>query len=157
MKASRLGSAGPQWDELDPDGIGAKTTGGRLNHIDTPMVYASSSIALAVLETVVYTNGRRFSLNRFVVEVDIPDSLFRGRRVVSPPPPDAWDSVPESFKTKDFGSAWVAARRELILDVSSVIISQERNYLLNPLHESRRSVRAKNLGRFVYDAPLLGF
>ena len=157
MKAYRLGSAGPQWDELDLDGIGAKTTGGRWNHIDTPMVYASSSIALAVLETVVHTNARRFPLNRFVVEVDIPDSLFRGRRVVSPPPPDAWDSVPESFKTKDFGSAWVAARRELILDVPSLIIPQERNYLLNPLHESRRTVRTKNLGRFVYDARLLGF
>lgn len=57
---------------------------GRWNHIDPPMVYASSSIALAVLETLVHTNARRFPLNRFVIEVDIPDSLFRGRRVLSP-------------------------------------------------------------------------
>jgi RES domain-containing protein len=146
----RLASAGA-WDELDLTGAAAKAVGGRWNHVGTPMVYAASTIALAALETIVHLGAVAAPLNRYVIALDIPDAFFRRRQVVSPPPPDAWDAIPPSYKSKDFGSAWVRAAGSLLLDVPSVIVPQERNVLLNPLHPGIERVVARNLGRFLYD------
>jgi RES domain-containing protein len=155
MRVYRIASAGPEWDELDLEGRGARATGGRWNHKDAPALYASSSIALAVLETIVHINAGWFPLNRYVVEIDIPAAYFRRRLIVQPPPPEAWDSIPESFKTKDFGTDWVLGRSTLVMDVPSVIVPRERNVILNPLHAGMRQVKARNLGRFAYDTRLL--
>jgi hypothetical protein len=65
-----------------------------------------------------------------------------------------WDSVPASFKSRAYGSEWVDKKFRLVLDVPSVIVPQERNYLLNPLHKGIAKVKATNLGRFSYDPRL---
>jgi RES domain-containing protein len=118
------------------------------------MMYASSSIALSVLETIVHLGATRMVFNRYLVAIDIPADLYRRREVVKEPP-EAWDSIPASFKSKQFGSEWVTAKRGLLLDVPSVIVPHERNVLINPLHSGLARLRATNLGRFVYD-PRLG-
>jgi RES domain-containing protein len=41
----------------DLSGKGAEKTGGRWNRRDTPVIYASGSIALAYLETIVHLSG----------------------------------------------------------------------------------------------------
>lgn len=150
----RLASAGPDWDECDLTGQAAKAVGGRWNDVGTPMVYAASSIALAVLETVVHLGAGGMVFNRYLVAIDIPAELYR-RREVMKHPPEAWDSVPPSFKSKQLGSAWVRSGRSLLLDVPSVVVPQERNLLVNPLHADIGRLKASNLGRFVYD-PRLG-
>lgn len=156
MKLYRIAAAAPDWDELDLTGAAAKATGGRWNHIDVPVIYASSSIALAAMETIVHFGAGSFRLNRFVVEIDVPAPQFSRRITVHAPPPDAWDSIPESFKSKDFGSNWAHSKKSLVLDLPSVVIPLERNYVLNPAHRGIERVKAKNLGRFAYDARLMG-
>ena len=151
----RIASASADWDEMDLSGAGAKATGGRWNRKGVPMVYTSSSIALAALEMIVHLGADAFSLNRYVIEIKIPDDEFAGRLVLKPPPPDAWDSIPESYKSKDFGSAWVASASHLVLDVPSAIVPWERNLLLNPVHPASKALKATNLGKFVYDLRLL--
>jgi len=154
MLVYRLGAAGPDWDEMDLAGKGAAHSGGRWNQPGVPVVYTSSSIALAVLETVVHLRAGLFPANRYVIEIEVPSAFFARRQKVNPPPPDAWDSIPESLKTKDFGSAWASFAGTLVLDVPSVIVPRERNYLLNPTHPGIKKVKARNLGRFTYDTRL---
>lgn len=153
--AYRIACARAEWDEMDLSGAGAKATGGRWNRKGVPMVYASSSIALAALETIVHLGADAFPLDRYVIEIKIPDDEFAARLVLKPPPPDAWDSIPESYKSKDFGSAWLASATHLVLDVPSVIVPWERNLLLNPAHPGSKALKASNLGKFLYDLRLL--
>jgi RES domain-containing protein len=128
--------------------------GGRWNNVGVPMMYAASSVALAVLETIVHLGATRMVFNRYLVAIEIPADIYRRREVVEKPP-EAWDSIPASFKSKQFGSDWVATKRTLLLDVPSVIVPLERNILINPLHPDLHRLKATGLGRFVYD-PRLG-
>jgi RES domain-containing protein len=116
------------------------------------MVYSSSSIALAVLETIVHLGAGVFPMNRYIIEIQIPDDEFVKRQIVGGTNlPDAWDSFPASFKSKEFGTNWVNRNTELVMQVPSAIVPLESNFLLNPLHSGITNVRAKNLGKYVYD------
>jgi RES domain-containing protein len=48
-------------------------------------------------------------------------------------PPD-WDLEPPTDSTKSIGDAWVSAASSPVLSVPSVIVPEERNYILNPNH-----------------------
>jgi len=148
----RIGTAGPSWDEADLEGNGSKATGGRWNNTGTPMVYGSSSIALAVLETIVHLGAGLFPMNRYIIAVHVPDDEFEKRKVVGGADlPDAWDSHPASFKSMEFGTKWINLNRELVMQVPSAIVPLESNFLLNPRNSVMTKVRAKNLGKYVYD------
>jgi RES domain len=49
-------------------------------------------------------------------------------------PPD-WDFEPPTDSTKSIGDAWVSAASSPVLSVPSVIVPEERNYILNPGHD----------------------
>ena len=55
----RIASQGLTWKANDLSGNGAALSPGRWNSLDRPIVYSSSSIALACLETVVQRLGQR--------------------------------------------------------------------------------------------------
>lgn len=153
----RIAAAHPRRDELDLSGAGAKASGGRWNSVGVPMVYTASSIALAALETIVHVGAGLFPMNRYVIEIEIPDAEFARRKIAQPKDlPAAWDSNPASYKTAEYGDAWIRAGRELALAVPSVIVPLEKNFLLNPAYAGMSRVKAKNLGRYVYDPRTLG-
>jgi len=107
---------------------------------------------LAVLETVVHLGAGIFPMNRYIVAIDIPDAEFDARIVVRGVDlPAAWNSNPASFKSKDFGSNWIGTKAELVLEVPSVIVPDESNYLINPLHKDAGKITAKNRGQYIYD------
>jgi RES domain-containing protein len=153
----RIATAGPQWDELDLRGLGAKAAGGRWNSVGVPMLYTASSVALAVLETVVHLGAGIFPMNRYVIEIEILEAEFNKQKVPTLTElPTAWNASPASYKSAEFGDAWARAARQLVLAVPSVVVPLERNYLLNPAHPGMAKVKARNLGRYVYDARTLG-
>lgn len=49
-------------------------------------------------------------------------------------PPDR-DLEPLTDSTKSIGDAWVSAAGNPVLSVPSVIVPEERNYILNPGHD----------------------
>jgi RES domain-containing protein len=153
----RIAAAGPAWDELDLQGLGAKTVGGRWNSVGVAMVYTASSIALAALETVVHLGAGVFPMNRYIVGIEIPEPEFAKKKVAADADlPPAWNSNPASFKSAAFGDKWARAGAELVLSVPSVIVPLERNYLLNPNHPAMAGVKARNLGKYIYDTRTLG-
>ena len=78
----RMGADTPTYEADDLSGKGAETTGGRWNRVGTPVLYTASSASLACLETVVHLNGGGLPLNRFLVEIDVPDDVWAAREVL---------------------------------------------------------------------------
>lgn len=68
----RIAADTPRYTADDLSGIGAKFTGGRWNSKGVPMVYCSTSIALATLATVHYLRAGTLPFNRFLVRIEVP-------------------------------------------------------------------------------------
>ena len=67
----------------DLSGAGAKATGGRWNAVGLAVVYTSQTRALACLETVVHLNAGGLPLNRYLVEITIPDDLWTSAQMTT--------------------------------------------------------------------------
>jgi RES domain-containing protein len=48
--------------------------------------------------------------------------------------PDDWTRYPATYVTKLLGDKWAKDKQSVVLKVPSVIIPEEFNYLINPLH-----------------------
>lgn len=145
----RIGTEALQYGANDLSGNGARHTGGRWNSEGVPMIYASSSIALAMLETLVHVDGEGLPFNRFLVRIDLPDAAWHGREVLDPP--GGWDAIPAGVTSRGTGNAWCAGLRSLLLAVPSVLVPEERNVLINPRHPDCRLLTATTLRRLAYD------
>lgn len=140
----------------DLSGKGAETTGGRWNRKGAAMLYCSSTIALACLETIVHlAGGGALPLNRYLVSILIPPSAWRARTVLETTGHIGWDSEPPGIVSLDWGNDWVGSQRSLVAEVPSAIISEESNVLINPRHRDARRLQARKIRSWIYD-PRLG-
>ena len=79
----RIAVDAPDYGSDDLSGKGAEKTGGRWNRKGTPVIYASGSIALSFLETLVHLAGPQpLPLNRYLVKIDIPAAVWKARKKV---------------------------------------------------------------------------
>lgn len=120
------------------DGEGARLYGGRWNFVSVPMVYAASNRALALLELLVHlTPAARM---KYVwISLDFDKSLMR--RLDERLLPADWAAFPPANATRHLGTHWAEEKTSVVLEVPSVIVPQESNYLLNPLHPEFRRVQ----------------
>ena len=148
----RIATDTPAYEAHDLSGAGAKATGGRWNEAGTAMVYASDSRALACLETVVHLNAGGLPLNRYLVEVTIPDDVFVRARTETPASlPVGWEAEPAGRVSIRFGTAWARSGGSALLVVPSVIVPEECNVLINPAHSDSARIVAVKRRRWVYD------
>lgn len=150
----RIATDTPDYTADDQSGAGAKATGGRWNHVGVPVLYCSSSIALACLETVVYLNCSALPLNRYLVEVLVPTGVWRAAEVFDFSAHVGWDAVPYGKVSLEAGTQWVRSGRGLLLKVPSVIIPEEQNILINPQHLGLAKLTFKKIRKWTYDARL---
>lgn len=140
-------------DELG--GRGAEATGGRWNRPGHPVVYASTTIALACLETIVHLRAGGLPMNRYLVEVRVPVKTWDARQVLDRPSlPVGWDALPEGRVSLDLGDRWLATGVSALLLVPSVIVPEEHNALINPAHPQARGITARKLRKWLYDPRL---
>ena len=76
----RIATATKSYEADDLSGAGAKHTGGRWNAEGDPLVYTSEAQALACLETMVHLNAGGLPLNRYLVSVTIPATVWADAR-----------------------------------------------------------------------------
>lgn len=133
-------------------GEGAALFGGRWNSPDVRIVYVSATKALAALENLVHLNPpMAFKYVAFHLEFDaslvreINPANLRKNWAVHPPPP----------ATQKIGDEWVHSASSAILQVPSVIISGEWNYLLNPAHPDFKKIRIGKPEPFTFDRRLM--
>ena len=151
----RIAADTPTYQADDMTGAGAKDTGGRWNSKGNAMVYASESRALACLETVVHFGAGSLPLNRYLVQINISDNIWKGREILDvKSAPVGWDALPEGMASLQFGDKWLTSARTAVLLVPSIISPEEHNILINPAHPAATSIRATKIRKWVYDARL---
>ena len=95
MIAWRIATDAPAYVATDLAGEGARITGGRWNSKGMALLYASSTIALTVLETVVHLSSGGLPLNRYLVRIDIPDGIWAEREEIDHEnAAPGWDALP---------------------------------------------------------------
>ena len=146
----RIAVEAPAYAADDLSGIGAKLTGGRWNSIGTPMLYCSANIALATLETLSFIRTGSLPFNRYLVRIEVPDPVWDMREALSPLPA-AWDAIPSGLTSRRAGDQWIAGGRSPLLAVPSVIVPDEFNVLINPLHAAAAGIVATTVKRWGYD------
>ena len=151
----RIGVDTPAYEADDLSGKGAEITGGRWNEKGAAVVYAAESRSLACLETLVHLAAGGLPLNRYLVEISIPDSVWAGaQRETVASLPVGWDAEPASRTSIRFGTAWLRSRRSAVLVLPSVLVAEECCVLLNPAHPDSARIRAVKSRRWLYDPRL---
>ncbi|MCQ8277361.1 RES family NAD+ phosphorylase [Acetobacteraceae bacterium KSS8] len=154
--AFRIATDARTYPADDLSGAGAERTGGRWNEPGVAVVYASESRALACLETIVHLGASALPLNRYLVEIMLPDRVWAAREEQDAASlPVGWDADPASLTSIGFGTAWLRAGRSPLLCVPSAIVPEERNLLLNPAHPLMQGVVARKRRRWSYDSRLV--
>lgn len=133
-------------------GEGARQFGGRWNSPGMVVVYASEHLSLAALEILVHLQPR--GALRFVAfAVEFDDVLIA--KMPASALPEHWRAEPPGAATMEIGDAWVRAGRTAVLSVPSVIVPEERNYLLNPLHPDFSRIKVQAPIEFTFDPRLI--
>lgn len=132
------------------DGEGARLYGGRWNSVGTSMVYTSGSKALAALESLVHLNPPVI-FKYVAISIQFDEALVE--RVIDLPVD--WRENPPPSSTKDLGDLWVKQARSALLELPSVIIPGEPNYLLNPGHPDFKRIVMGKSEPFSFDSRLL--
>jgi RES domain-containing protein len=114
------------------DGEGARRYGGRWNSPGTPVVYASQSRALCLLEVLAGIRSVTLVEAYLLIPTRFDDSL--ATRVDARVLPAEWRQSPPPPSTRQIGDRWAGEQRSVILRVPSSIVPDESNYLINPAH-----------------------
>lgn len=136
----------------DREGTGAFLAGGRWTPPGTRVLHAASSIALAGLEYLVHSS--RPPADLALVAIDVPDTAPIDQPALRELPDD-WASALPSEHTQAWGRRWCLESRALALAVPSVIVPEERNYVINVAHPAMRQVKLERVRRFAFDVRLL--
>jgi RES domain-containing protein len=147
----RIAADTPTYTSEDLSGAGALIQGGRWNEKGTPVVYASPSIALACLETLVHLASSGLPLNRYLVRIDVEEAVWRARQRLTSPPV-GWDAIPPGRVSIDEGQKWLSGGASVILEVPSVIVPEEFNVLINPKHPDAATLKATKIRKWTYDS-----
>lgn len=130
-------------------GEGARRFGGRWNSRGVPMVYCSSSLALAAIELFVHLEPTQAPNDLVFISTTLPED--EPAHTISPDElgTEWWADL---ASTREIGDAWIRAGSSLALRVPSVPIRGEWNVLLNPLHLQMAEVHIDVPQPFVFDA-----
>jgi len=134
------------------DGEGAWRFGGRWNSRGTRMIYTSGTLSLAALETLVHLNPP-VAFKYVAIPVEFDEALVE-TFATSDLPAD-WNEEPPPPSTAEIGDRWVNESRSPVLELPSVIIPAEPNYLLNPAHSEFKRIRIGKPVRFSFDPRLI--
>ena len=121
----------------DLSGTGAALYGGRWNSKGIYILYTAATASLALLETIVHTSTipkEGFCL----LELDIPENKIL--EVNEKQLPSNWKSFPSPSSLKKIGDAFIKKGEFLVLQLPSVIVNEEFNYLLNPEHPDFKKI-----------------
>lgn len=152
MKLWRIAADTRKYPADDLSGGGAAKNPGRWNDSGEPVLYAAQTIAIAVLETAAHIDDAGLPLNRYLLELDVPDDIWDMREELDMAKlPLTWSAIPASNASVKIGSLWLASAQSAILLVPSVVVPEEQASLINPLHPDSRRITARIVRLFEYN------
>jgi len=132
----------------DVSGEGARLFGGRWNKKLTPCIYTSESRALALLEYTVNISIDEIPRALSMITFEIDDQqIFT---ITESKLPGNWKQYPAPAETQEFGSALLENPLVQVIEIPSVIIPEEKNYLISPLHYNG-PIKIRSIEDFIYD------
>jgi RES domain-containing protein len=131
-------------------GEGASFYGGRWNSRGVRVVYASTSLALAAVETFVNLEPNLSPADVVSIEGRIPRLFEIGRLDVKTLPARWNETRDESLRR--FGDEWIRSGQTAVLLVPSAAIRGEWNILLNPAHADFSRIEFRDPEPFEFDA-----
>jgi RES domain-containing protein len=131
-------------------GEGARLYGGRWNSRGVRVVYASTSLALAAVETFVNLEPNLRPADLVSIEGDVPEAVEVARLDPKDLPVTWYTTRDESLR--QFGDRWIKAGKTVALLVPSAAIRGEWNILLNPAHPDFSRVKFSEAQAFEFDA-----
>lgn len=138
-----------------PDGEGARRYGGRWNRPGTPIIYTSGTLSLAVLEFLVHVDSDILPDSLISVRATIPESVSIQTIHLSDLPGNWKDKIIPAA-VQNLGTAWANRAGSPVLKVPSVVIEEEWNYVLNPLHPDFNRIIWETGVPFSFDSRLRG-
>ncbi len=130
-------------------GEGARLYGGRWNRRGVRVVYASTSLALAAVETFVNLEPNLRPADLVFIEGDISSKLAIARLDLKSLPAGWHEKRDESLR--HFGDGWIRNGKSAVLLVPSAAIRGEWNVLLNPIHRDFSTIQFREPSRFEFD------
>ena len=142
VKSGRVASS---WD-----GEGAFRFGGRWNSRGVRAVYASSSLALALLEVLVHLDSAAPLPGLCAISARVPAKSVR--EISMPVGKEGVIRFPFSLQTtRCLGDDWIRSNAGVALVVPSAIVPTESNYLINPGHPGFQGVKIERAREFLFD------
>lgn len=134
------------------DGIGGLMVSGRWHEKGVRVVYFSENRALAILEYLVHIGDKLLLPDNLVLlTLQFPDDLIFST-VDSSTLPGDWKN--KLLFTRHLGTKFLIEKKNLLLKVPSVIVSDEYNFLFNPLHNDSSACKITSQP-FIYDERVL--
>jgi RES domain-containing protein len=130
-------------------GDGARLYGGRWNSQGVKIVYASSSLALAAVETFVHLEPNLQPDDLVSIEAEIPTGLAVEHLDLRALPRKWYELRDDPLRI--IGDRWIRAGKTVALQVPSAAIRKEWNVLLNPEHPDFRKLRIEKPKTFEFD------
>ena len=133
--------------------FGGRPVSGRWSSRGVPMVYSSTSLALAAMELFVHLEPGQAPSDLIYLSAFLPEG--EPGRTVDPAelPPDWWaDDETAEAPARELGDAWIRERSSLAMLVPSVPIRVEWNVLLNPAHPRMSELQIEVPQPFIFDA-----
>ena len=131
-------------------GEGARRFGGRWNSRGVPMVYSSSSLALAAIEYFVHLEPNQAPTDLVAIAAELPEGEPALRWDGEALPASWWSEELAPMRT--LGDAWIRDKATLAVLAPSVPIRGEWNVLVNPLHSRAGEIAIQAPQPFVFDA-----
>jgi len=126
------------------DGEGGLCRAGRWQEQGNRIVYAAQSEALAALEVLVHLSSITQMPEYVCVKAAIPGQLILHIRDLGPLPAD-WAST-DPKQARGLGTRRITEQISAVLQIPSVVIPRESNFMLNPEHP--------DFNRIAVDTPL---
>lgn len=122
----------------DISGTGAALFGSRWNSKGIHLLYTSHSISLSILESLVHLKQNQIPPFQYLLHIQLPDEKsiaeISFKKIKS-----GWQK--DLGYTQWIGDQFIQNKQNLFLKVPSVIVPQESNVLLNPLHNEYKAVK----------------
>ena len=131
-------------------GMGARRFGGRWNSPGVPMVYASSSLALAAIELFVHLEPNQQPNDLVYIAAQLPEGEPAKRLDSDHLPANWWADDLEP--PRKLGDRWIREKNSLAIEVPSAALRMEWNVLVNPLHPDVANIKVEATQPFHFDA-----
>lgn len=137
------------------DGMGGMYGPGRWHEKGNLVIYTSEHASLAAWEKIVHVASfENLPDNLWLVKIEIPDEI-EIQMVPQKILVKGWNGFPFSNETVNFGTSFLRKKGHLALKVPSVIIPDEYNIILNPLHPDIHACSVVSASQFVFDMRVL--